>query len=279
MWGPARLLDRTSEAVGEYDERPRRLAIGERLEHHVVAALGERRTVPRAVECDECASAVRVRKLPAAVDQEIVGRPVCRKPRNGATLVLTGPDSLAAITAVLGGKDQLLLIAIEIALRPTVIGAVLKLQQFFSGLICSLLRPIQFRPVLRELIPAMLHDIQPARLIECEPLTVADPGGEPLRRGEALPDSTGIVTPRATAGLEFGAGTVAARAGHPVSDLAGIGCRAEVHIKISLCVDHKRMHGMIATERKSGNDHLRRRGWHGRAGRQPITYDAVVHLG
>ncbi len=79
---------------------------------------------------------------------------MCRKPRNGTALVLTDPGGLATIAAVFRGKDQLLLVAVEIALRPSVVAALLKLQQFFRGLVGSLLRPVQLWPVLRELIPA-----------------------------------------------------------------------------------------------------------------------------
>jgi hypothetical protein len=42
----AGLLYTAGEAVGEHDERTRRLAVVERLEHYIVAFLRKRRPVP-----------------------------------------------------------------------------------------------------------------------------------------------------------------------------------------------------------------------------------------
>ncbi len=93
-----------------------------------------------------------------------------------------------------------------------------------------------------------------------------------------LPRPVRIVAPRAGPRLEFRARAEAGRPGHTIAGLAGIGGRAEVHIEMALWVDHERMHRMIAAERKSGNDDLRRPGRDGHFARQSITHDAVVHL-
>ncbi len=169
------LLDGAGEAVGEHDERTRWLAVVERLEHDIVAFLRKRRPVPRAMEGDEGAALVGVRELHAVVYLEIVGRPVRRKPRDWTALLRTGADGLAAIAAVLRGKDQLPLVGVEIAFRPAVIRALIQLQQLFGGLVGALLWPVQVRPVLRELVPAMLHDVEPAGLIKGEPFAMRMP--------------------------------------------------------------------------------------------------------
>ena len=56
--GPAGLLHSAGEAVGEDHVGARGLAVGERLEHDIIAALGAGRAVPRAVEGDEGAAAI-----------------------------------------------------------------------------------------------------------------------------------------------------------------------------------------------------------------------------
>ena len=114
---PARSLERTGEAVGEDHVWPCGLTIREWLEHHVVAALGERRPVPRAVEGDERPAPVGRRELLTIIEHEVVGRPVGGEGRDRASLLSAQPDFLP-VAAVLRGEDQLLLGQVEIAIRP-----------------------------------------------------------------------------------------------------------------------------------------------------------------
>ena len=69
-----------------------------------------------------------------------------------------------------------------------------------------MLRPVQFRPIFRQLIAAMLSYIKPATGVECEALAIADPSSKALGRREALPGPVRIVAPGAGARLELRAG-------------------------------------------------------------------------
>jgi hypothetical protein len=89
--GLTRLFDRAGEAVRENDKRPRRLAVGQRLEDDVVAALRERRAVPRAVESDECAAAIGLRELLRVVKQRSFGAQWPGKAAIGARLSAQSP--------------------------------------------------------------------------------------------------------------------------------------------------------------------------------------------
>jgi hypothetical protein len=70
----AGFFDRTGKTVGKDDKVTGSLAVFERLEHHVVATLRQRRTIPRTMECNESAVVIGGRKGLAGIDQEIVRR-------------------------------------------------------------------------------------------------------------------------------------------------------------------------------------------------------------
>src|SRR5207253_4784526 len=108
-----RFLHRAGEAVSEDLVVAGGLAAGEGLKHHVVAALRERRPVPRSVECDERTLAIAGRELTAVIENEVVGRPVRGEDREGAALLRTRPDGLPAVAAVLRGENQLALGLVE----------------------------------------------------------------------------------------------------------------------------------------------------------------------
>src|SRR6266852_4523664 len=130
---------------------------------------------------------------------------------------------MPAVAAVFRSQHQLLLDAVEIAFRPAIVCALLQSQKLFGRQIGALLRPIELWPILRQLIAAVLGEINSARGVDGEALAVTDPGGEAFGRGEALPHPVGIVAPGAAARLELGAWIDARRVEHPVLDLAGIG--------------------------------------------------------
>src|SRR5208283_1629082 len=119
------------------------------------------------VKRDECASPIGIRKLMPIVECKIVGSPVRREKRDRASLLRARPDRLAAVATIFRSQHQLLLDSVEIALRPAVVGALLQSQQLFGWEIGALLRPVKFRPILGQLITAMLGDIKAARSVEC----------------------------------------------------------------------------------------------------------------
>jgi hypothetical protein len=104
----------------------------------------------------------------------------------------------------------------------------------------------------------VLGDIHSASGVECKAFAIAYTSGEAFGGGEALPDPVGIVTPDACSRLEFRARIDSRGGERTVLDLAGIGCRAEIDIQITLLIDCKRMHGVIAGERQPGHDNLGR---------------------
>src|SRR6267378_2192039 len=159
MRGAARLLHGAGKAVGEDLVLPRGLAAGERLEHHVVAALREWRSIPRAVECDESTSAVALRELAAVVEREVIRGPVAGEDRDRVSLLRTDPDGLSAIAPVLGRQHQLLLRVVEVAFGPPIVGATLEPHELLRRKIRPLLGLVECRPVLRELVPAVLGRI------------------------------------------------------------------------------------------------------------------------
>src|SRR5260370_27893137 len=93
------------------------------------------------------------------------------RPRWGA-LVGAQPDGFA-VAAVFGGKHELLLAQIEVAVRPAIVGAALELHELLRRLIGALLRRVEARPVFPQLIAAMLGRKDPPRGVECNSFPVA----------------------------------------------------------------------------------------------------------
>ena len=67
----------------------------------------------------------------------------------------------------------------------------------------ALLRPVKVRPVFRQLIPAVLGRIDPARGVERDAFAVAQAGGEALSGREHLARAVGVIAPDSSAGLEL----------------------------------------------------------------------------
>src|SRR5689334_3564948 len=87
-----------------------------------------------------------------------------------------------SIAAVFGSKHQLFLRVVEVTHRPAVVAALLNFQKLLCRQILSLLRRIQFRPVLGELIASMLCRIERAVGCECESIGVSDSSRITTRR-------------------------------------------------------------------------------------------------
>src|SRR5690242_905627 len=97
--------------------------------------------------------------------------------RDRRRLVGADADLLAAVAAVFGSEHELVLILVEVALRPAVIAALLDGDDLLGRQIRALLHRVELRPVLRELIAAVLGRVKLAGGIEREAFAVADAGG------------------------------------------------------------------------------------------------------
>ena len=214
-----RVLVRTREAVREHDVFAGRLAIHQGLEHDVVAALRRWRAIPRAMERDECAALIAVRTRAALINRKIVRRPMPGKGGDGCILLRADANLVAAVAAIFGRQNELVLLAVEVAFRPAVIGTLFSQNQFLGRLSGALFGRIEFRKILCELVSAVHGRKQAAGGIKAEPFAIAQPGQIALRRREMLAGLVGVVTPGAGAGLEFRAGLVPKRVRHAVVDL------------------------------------------------------------
>src|SRR4029077_750435 len=192
----------TFGAVGKDDERSGGLTVGERLKHHVVAALRFRRAIPRAVESDKSAALITGGERLARIDQKIVRRPMTGKGCNRR--LLAGADAdLFAVAAIFRRQHELVLQLIVVAFRPAVVGALLQQHDLLGRQLRALPRVEVARPVLRELIAAVLRGEETSGGVEREAFAVAQPRGVALRRGEMLIFFVGVVEPDAGATLEL----------------------------------------------------------------------------
>src|SRR5260221_7114973 len=211
------------------------------------------------MEGDECTSPIGSRELTSVIKQEVVGRPMAGKGRDGCALTGTQPNRFAAVATVFRGKDQLVLGEIKITIRPAVIGAALELHQLLRRLLGALLGRVEVRPVFPQLVAAVLGGKYPARGVECDPFPVAQPGGEALGGREALPAPIGGIAPDAGARLKLPARLNPGRVWHSVFDLAVIGRLALVDVEITLRIDAEHVHRLIAGQMQSGVEYICRR--------------------
>src|SRR6476620_5458882 len=85
---------------------------------------------------------------------------------------------LAAVAAILRRKHKLLLRWVEIARRPSVVAALLEHEQSLRGKLCSLLRRVEFRPILVLLLTAVFGHVKASGRVEDETLAISDACGE-----------------------------------------------------------------------------------------------------
>src|SRR5947209_667147 len=123
--------------------------------------------------------------------------------------LLSAAADLLAIAAVLGSEHLLLLLRVEVTVRPAKIVAPLHMKHLLGGKLGALLSGVELRPVraaAAELIAAMLHDIQIAiAWIDRDRNRVANAAGEVLALSLGLVQLAGIEAPDAGACLELGA--------------------------------------------------------------------------
>src|SRR4029077_6415774 len=110
-------------------------------------------------------------------------------------------SDLLAVATILGCQHQLILNAIVIAFRPTVIGVFFQLHDFLGGELRVLIGREQVWPVLRELVAAVHGGEQTPGGIKRESLAVAQSGGVAFLRREMLILFVRIIEPGAGTSL------------------------------------------------------------------------------
>src|SRR6185312_8123554 len=160
----------------------------------------------RAVEGEEGAIAVACWELLSVVERQVVGCPVSREGGGRSELVRAQSD-LLAVAAVFGREQELPLHFVVVAVGPAVVAAVHDVHELLGWQIGALRRGVQLRPVLAELVPAVLRRVElMVRGIEREPFSIAYAGGISGRRRELLLQLLGAVAPDAGARRQLGAG-------------------------------------------------------------------------
>src|SRR6202167_1988909 len=162
---------------------------------------------------------------------------MCREEGHGCGTRRAQTHALPAIATVLGPEYQLVLLAIKIALGPPVVLALFQSYYLLGGLFRSGRGWVILRPVLIELIAAMLCHEEPAFGIECHSFAVAYPGRISFGSGKCLACLFGVVTPGAAASLLFEAGFAAGRVGYSILLFARVRRRCEVNEKIAISID------------------------------------------
>ena len=219
----------------------------------IIAALRPRRAIPRAVEGDESAATIGRRELRSLIDFHVVRSRMAGEERDRRAFIRADAD-LLAIAAIFGRQHKPLLIAVEIALRPSIVAAALKQHHFFGGKVLALFGGVEFRPVFVELVAAVLGHEKTARGVEREAFAIAYPCREALRRREFLVRLVGVIAPGSAARLELRARLSSRRLQHAIFFLAGVGRGAEIDEKAAFGVDREGMHRMVARCRQAGHD-------------------------
>ena len=117
--------------------------------------------------------------------------------------------------------------------------------QFAGASLAGMLWRVEARPVLSQLVAAVLGGKEFTRGVDCDAYRVANPGNKALGRRKLLPCPVGVVAPDSSSRLELRTRPDAGGVGRSVLDLAGVGRRAEIDVQTPLCIDHKWMHRMI----------------------------------
>src|SRR3954462_1182506 len=130
---------------------------------------------------DESAVPVMRRELGSGVEGQTIRRPVRgeeRFPRAFRRAI----TQLLAVASELGRLHQLRLAVVEVAIRPTVVAALIDLEQLLRGQVLTLVRGVKLGPVVGQLIAAVLGRIKLAAAIEGDANGVADSRRVPAGR-------------------------------------------------------------------------------------------------
>src|ERR1700730_13933903 len=114
-----------------------------------------RGAIPGPVKGDKGAATIRLRKLRALVDLQIVRSPVSGKCGDRRLLFRASTRLFAAVAAIFRRQHELLALAVIVALRPAVIGALSEEYHFLRWQLETLLGGVQIWPIFMQLIAAM----------------------------------------------------------------------------------------------------------------------------
>ncbi len=266
----------TGEAVGEdLVVAGRRLGAGEWDENDVVAALRQRRAVPRAVEDDERATLVACREHRPGVEHQVVRRPVAGE-ADERRRVLVAPADHLAVTAVLRIEHPLALLPVVEAVGPAEVRAFFDLQELLRRQLGVLLVGKPTGPQGVELIPPVLDQVEPAL-------------GRVPRHGEVLPHSSRVVLarrlrligrglvelPDAAMLIEHRTGVLAQLLRDAAARLAGVRRRSDVDEHPAFAVEGDSLGAMAILVRQRDED-LQGRLRHERVGEHPVALDRNV---
>src|SRR5712664_2470850 len=93
-----------------------------------------------------------------------------------ALLRSTVSNGLASVAPVFRREHELPLLAVVVAIRPSVVTALLDLEQLLRGKILSLFWSVQLRPVVIQLVAPVLRGIKLSARIERDSPGVTDAG-------------------------------------------------------------------------------------------------------
>src|SRR5215210_7673459 len=166
---------------------------------------------------------------------------------------------------------------IVVAVRPPVIATFLDPEQLFRRKIGALLPAEQLRPVLRQLIAAVLGGVELSVGRESEADRIPDAGGVALPRAIPL---AGLMAeaPDAGALFQFSAWIAALRCRLAILDLTRVRGRAQVDEETPR-VDGNRVHRMATFGRQTGHDDLGLSTRNGLVSRESVPDDGAVRFG
>src|SRR5436309_7432763 len=127
------------------------------------------------MEGDEDSVAIAGWKLFPVVAHHAVRPPVGGKRGNRSDLVRARTLTFAAVTAVLGRKDELLSHCVVIAFRPAIVAARLQKQQLFGRQNSFLGGLVEIGPIRMQLVSSVLGHEYPAGGVDGKAFSIADP--------------------------------------------------------------------------------------------------------
>ena len=127
------------------------------------------------MEGDEDSVAIAGWKLFPVVAHHAVRPPVGGKCGNRSDLVRARTHTFAAVTAVLGRKDELLPHCVVIAFRPAIVAARLQKQQLFGRQSSFLGGLVEIGPIRMQLVSPVLGHEYPAGPVDGKAFRIAYP--------------------------------------------------------------------------------------------------------
>src|SRR5688572_24578649 len=159
----------------------------------------------------ECAVAVPLRELRSLVERDRIRGPMRRENRDRLGDVRASSNGLS-IAAVFGREHLRPLDRIVVTVGPAVVRAFGDTEHLFGGDLRALLVREQRRPIAAQIVAAVLHDEQRARLrMDGEPDGVPDTGSESAAIAGRLSDAIRVEDPDPRASLQRAARIGAAR--------------------------------------------------------------------